>query len=86
VEDTLRSKLFSFAALTLIVASVGIAPAHAQDDVRKRGDKACGGDSRKMCSQFFGNDMAVLGCLQQNRPKLSGTCTKFLVGIGQLQN
>jgi hypothetical protein len=85
VEDTLGLKLFSFAALALIVGSAAIAPAHAQDDVRKRGDKACGADSRKMCSQFFGNDMAVLGCLQQNKPRLSGACTKFLVGIGQLQ-
>jgi hypothetical protein len=81
-----RLSLSSFAALTLIVASIGIAPAHAQDDVRKRGDKACGGDSRKMCSQFFGNDMAVLGCLQQNKAKLSGACHKFLAGIGQLPN
>ena len=83
-----RTRLKLLAAVTLlgISAAIASAPAYAQDDVRQRGDRACGGDSRKMCSQFFGNDMAVLGCLQQNRPKLSGACTKFLVGIGQLQN
>ena len=58
---------------------------YAQDDVRKRGDKACGGDSRKMCSKFFGQgDMAVLGCLQQNKVRLSGNCRKFLTEIGSL--
>jgi hypothetical protein len=82
----LRPKLTSFATLTFIVVSIAAIPAHAQDDVRKRGDKACGGDSRKMCSQFFGQDMAVLACLQQNKAKLSKTCHKFLVDINQLPN
>jgi hypothetical protein len=60
--------------------------ASAQDDIRKRGDRACGGDSRRMCSKFFSQgDMAVLGCLQQNKGRLSGSCRKFLVGINQLQ-
>jgi len=72
-------------ASAMLALCLGIGSASAQDDVRKRGDKACGGDSRKMCSQFFGNDMGVLACLQQNKRRLSGACTKFLVGIGQLQ-
>jgi hypothetical protein len=29
-------------------------------------------------------DMAVLSCLQMNRSKLSGTCTRFLQEVGQL--
>ena len=29
--------------------------------------------------------MAVLGCLQQNKARLSGTCRKFLTEIGQLK-
>ena len=59
--------------------------AYAQDDMRKRGDRACGGDSRRMCTSFFqGGDMAVLGCLQQNKVRLSGACRKFLTEIGQL--
>ena len=68
-----------------IVAHPDRRAAYAQDDVRKRGDKACGGNSRRMCSKFFGQgDMAVLGCLQQNKAKLSGSCRKFLTEIGQL--
>ena len=76
-------RISSFAA-AFSLAMIAATAASAQDDVRKRGDKACGGDSRRMCSKFFGNDMAVLGCLQQSKKRLSGGCRKFLVGIGQL--
>ena len=56
----------------------------AEDDVRKRGDKACGADSRRMCSKFFGDDMQVLACLQNNKLRLAKPCHKFLTEIGQL--
>ena len=73
------------AALVMSIAMLA-SSAHAQDDVRKRGDRACGGDSRRMCTKFFqGGDMAILGCLQQNKVRLSGSCRKFLTEIGQLQ-
>ena len=75
---------FAAIALTLSIAAVSSTVANAQDDVRKRGDKACGADSRRMCSAFFGQDMAVLACLQQNKVRLSGSCRKFLTDIGQL--
>jgi len=78
-------RIGSFAAalsITLIAATA----ASAQDDIRKRGDRACGGDSRRLCKKFFGQgDMAVLSCLQQSKARLGGSCRKFLVGIGQLQ-
>ena len=78
----IRTSLLTAVALSLtLIASAG----YAQDDLRKKGDKACGSDSRRMCSKFFGQgDMAVLGCLQQNKVKLGGTCRKFLTEIGQL--
>lgn len=78
----IRTSLFTAVALSLtLIASAG----SAQDDVRKKGDKACGGDSRRMCSKFFGQgDMVVLGCLQQNKVRLSRPCHKFLADIGQL--
>ena len=76
-----RIKLFTAIALTL---GAFASAANAQDDVRKRGDKACGADSRRMCSKFFGDDMGVLGCLQQNKLRLGGSCRKFLTEIGQL--
>ena len=74
-----------FAALVISIGVLAPLSARAQDDIRKRGDRACGGDSRRMCTKFFqGGDMAILGCLQQNKVRLSGACRKFLTGIGQL--
>ena len=79
------SRTCLFATLALSLTVIAASSASAQDDVRKRGDRACGGDSRKMCKQFLGQgDMAVLGCLQQNKVKLGGSCRKFLTEIGQL--
>ena len=80
------SRTCLFATLALSLTLIAASSASAQDDVRKRGDKACGGDSRKMCKQFFGQgDMAVLSCLQENKVRLGGSCRKFLTEIGQLQ-
>ena len=54
-------------------------------DARERGDKACRGDVRRLCKSVLDQgDMAILSCLQTNRSKLSGTCTKFLQEVGQL--
>ena len=78
------TKVSLFAALVLST-SVFAGAGFAQDDIRKRGDRACGGDSRRMCTNAFqGGDMAVLACLQQNKVRLSGTCRRFLTEIGQL--
>jgi hypothetical protein len=58
--------------------------AMAQNE-RERGDKACRGDVQRHCrSAIEQGDMAVLACLQANRARLSGTCTKFLRDVGQL--
>jgi hypothetical protein len=78
------SRTSLIAALLSLATIVGIASASAQDDIRKRGDKACGHDSRRMCSKFFGDDMQVLACLQNNKVRLAGSCRKFLTEIGQL--
>ena len=80
----LASRTSLIAALLSLATIAGIASASAQDDIRKRGDKACGSDSRKMCSKFFGDDMQVLACLQNNKLRLAKSCHKFLTEIGQL--
>ena len=80
----LASRTSLFAAILTLAAIAGIASASAQDDIRKRGDIACGADSRKMCSKFFGDDMQVLACLQNNKLRLAKSCHKFLTDIGQL--
>ena len=80
----LASRTSQFAAMLTLATIAGIVSASAQDDIRKRGDIACGADSRKMCSKFFGDDMQVLACLQNNKVRLAGKCRKFLTDIGQL--
>ena len=80
----IASRIGLFAALLSVSTIASIAPASAQDDIRKRGDKACGADSRRMCSRFFGDDMQVLACLQNNKVRLAKSCHKFLAEIGQL--
>jgi len=71
----------------LVLAAILIsAPvvAMAQSD-RERGDKACRGDVQRHCrSVVEQGDMAILACLQTNRNRLSGTCTRFLQSVGQL--
>jgi hypothetical protein len=70
-------------------AAIGPMPAYAQqqqDPLRAKGDRACNGDAKKLCSKFFGQgDMVMLSCFQQNAPRLSGSCRSFLIEVGQLQ-
>jgi hypothetical protein len=66
----------------LVVPVVAIAQTQTE---RERGDKACRGDVRRLCKAVVEQgDLAVLHCLQTNRTKLNGTCTKFLKEVGQL--
>jgi hypothetical protein len=69
-----------------LIATLASVPTIAiAQDVRERGDKACRGDVQRLCKRVLDQgDMAVLSCLQTNRSKLSGTCTKFLQEVGQL--
>jgi len=81
-----RLSVFS-ATLALLVVTGSVASAQQQDPLRAKGDKACNGDAKRICSKFFGQgDMAMLSCFQQNATRLSGSCRKFLVEGGQLQN
>jgi hypothetical protein len=80
-----RAKFLALIALSIGTLLVASAPSHAQDDMRARGDRACGHDAKRVCKKFNGQgDMAMLGCFQQNRARLSRSCSKFLTGIGQL--
>jgi hypothetical protein len=67
--------------ITVIAAST---QAMAQNE-RDRGDKACRADVRRHCKNVLEQgDMAILACLQSNRLRLSGTCSRFLKEVGQL--
>ena len=81
----MRPAFLASAALALAIAVGGLAPAHAQDDIRARGDKACNVDAKKLCSKFFGQgDMVMLQCFQEHKVRLSSPCRKFLTEVGQL--
>ena len=80
-----RTQFVAAIALSIGTMLVSLSPSQAQDDMRKRGDRACKTSSNKLCSKFFGQgDMMILGCLQQNKVRLTGSCRKFLTEIGQL--
>ena len=83
----IKSRTQFVAAIVLSVGAmlISLSPSQAQDDMRKRGDRACGGDARRICKKFNGQgDMAMLGCFQRNKVRLSRSCSRFLIGIGQL--
>jgi hypothetical protein len=45
---------------------------------------ACRASVKQYCAQAIqGGDMAVLGCLQQNRSRISKSCQQVLIKYGQ---
>jgi hypothetical protein len=89
----LRSRIRFAAVIAFAAASVALSamPSDAQqgkqkqDDVRVRGQAACGGDVDKLCAKVKGqSDPIVLQCLQQAKADLGDSCRKFLTEVGQL--
>lgn len=73
-----------FSTATLMIGSLFLTTALAQDDVRKRGEQACRADAQH-CKKFFGQgDGAILACLQERKLQLTPPCRKFLTEVGQL--
>jgi len=84
-EVPVLSRLGLIAALTLSIGMLASHSGYAQDDVRKRGDKACGGDSRRMCSKFFqGGDMAILLVEQFLDFAIGATSFYYVMERGQI--
>ena len=81
------------AVLAILIGSVTGAVAQAQKpppnpfDALFQGtpeeQAACAPDSNRYCKALEPNQLAVLGCLQQNRAKLSGACRRVLERHGQ---
>jgi len=73
-------------ALTAILVIGSFVPASAQEDSRRKGDRACAADASRLCKKFLEQgDMVILQCFQQNRTKLSRHCHRFLAEVGQLR-
>ncbi|KQT24877.1 MAG: hypothetical protein ACOY3N_14445 [Bradyrhizobium sp.] len=70
---------------TIALAALGLsdAPAFAQGHMgTPQEQKACSRDAQRFCRKNLGNDLAVQGCLQANRAKLSKSCSKVFQSHG----
>jgi hypothetical protein len=71
--------------LALVLLSVSVSTgAVAQQRGTAEEQKACARDVQRHCRPVIDDgDLAVLSCLQQNRPKISTACDKVLKDHGQ---
>jgi Cysteine rich repeat len=76
-------KLILVVTLLSLPVSTG-AIAQQQRSGTPEEQKACAHDVQKYCRSVMNEpDLAVLACLQQNRPKLTHACNQVLVNHGQ---
>jgi hypothetical protein len=69
----------------LIVSATVLAAGAALAQDRAKGEGACGRDASRVCKKVINDgDMAVLGCLKENRTRLRPVCVKYLQEQGQL--
>jgi hypothetical protein len=74
-------KSIAFATLILGSVSTGLL---AQQSGTPQERRACSPDVKRFCSSVINQgDIAMLGCLQQNRPSISRACNKVLLSHGQ---
>ena len=70
--------------LVLVAALAMSGSAFAQGSGTPEDQAACRASVKRFCTQSIqGGDMAVLACLQQNRPRISKACQQVLVTYGQ---
>ena len=73
-----------FARMLIVSAAVFAAGAALAQD-RAKSESACGRDASRLCKKVINDgDMAILGCLKENRAKLRPACIKNLQENGQL--
>ena len=78
------SRKFLLATITLAaLGNLSQVPAFAQGHMGSpQEQQACSRDASRFCRKDLGNDMAVQGCLQANRAKLSKSCSKVFQSHG----
>ncbi len=73
-----------FARMLIVSAAVFAAGAALAQD-RAQAESACGRDASRLCKKVINDgDMAILGCLKENRARLRPVCVKNLQEHGQL--
>ena len=71
-------------ALLSVTATGAAFAAEGQHSGTDQEQKGCARDVTKFCRPLMDQgDLVILGCLQQNRPKISADCNKVLVSHGQ---
>jgi hypothetical protein len=74
-----------FLARMLIVSTALLAAGSAGAQDRAQSESACGRDASRVCKKVMNDgDMAILGCLKENRTRLRPACVKHLQDNGQL--
>lgn len=70
---------------SVVLSSVAQAQTPApQRSGTKQEQEACARDVSRFCRPLMDQgDLVILGCLQQNRPKISKACNQVLVSHGQ---
>jgi hypothetical protein len=77
-------KFFLVITLLSLSASTGAIAQQQQRSGTPEEQKACSRDVQKHCRTVMNqDDLTVLACLQQNRPKLTHACNQVLVNHGQ---
>jgi hypothetical protein len=77
-------KSFLVAALLSLSVSGGAMAQQQQHGGTPEEQKACAHDVQKFCRAVMDQgDLTILGCLQQNRSKLTQACNQVLVNHGQ---
>ena len=75
--------MFIVRMLIVVAAVFAAGSALAQDRVQS--ESACGRDASRVCKKVINDgDMAILGCLKENRARLRPVCVKYLQTNGQL--
>jgi hypothetical protein len=76
-------KLFLALALLSVTLSTG-AVAQQQRSGTPEEQKACARDVQRFCRSLMDQgDFTILACLQQNRAKLTSSCSQVLTNHGQ---
>ena len=73
--------MYVWLALFLIVADVPAAFAQGHQGTPQE-QQACSRDASRFCRKVLGNDGAVQQCLQQNRTRLSASCSRVFQSHG----
>jgi hypothetical protein len=74
----------AFLLLSLSVSTGAIAQQQQQRSGTPEEQKACSRDVQRFCRPVIDQgDLTILGCLQENRPKLTPACNQVLKTHGQ---